>query len=296
MRMVGSMDRYFTRASAWPSAREGSGASASCRSPGASKPVGRACNRSWRLVLTIFAFGSCSVEVLRLPSSGSLRMTLSWFRPLSSSSEGDVFVGDFWAGAGGAGLFVAGAGTGVEVVAAAAAARSASTGTGSRAGRGAFRASAEHAEIAGHDFKAGALLAFLVLPLAGLDASLDEDQRAFLQILLGDFGLFAPDDDFVPLGALLALAVAVFVGFIGGHGKIADGLAPTGVARLWIAAQAADENDFINGHTFPLRSSSCAKRDPSSLRSVGMTILVGSSLYSQTFRSLLAGRTIACRR
>src|SRR6266436_2228121 len=230
--MVGSMDRYFTRASAWPSAREGSGASASCRSPGASKHVGRACNRSWRLVLTIFAFGSCSVEILRLPSSGSLRMTLSWFRPLSSSSEGDVLVGDFGAGAGGAGLLVAGAGTGVEVVAAAAA-RSASTGTGSCAGCGAFRASAEHAEIAGHDFRAGALLAFLVLPLAGLDASLDEDQRAFLQILLGDFGLFAPDDDFVPLGALLALAVAVLVGFIGGDREIGDGLAAAGVARLW---------------------------------------------------------------
>src|SRR6266480_162280 len=112
----------------------------------------------------------------------------------------------------------------------------------------AFGAATQHAEVADNDFKAGALLAFLVLPFAGLDAAFDEDQRALLEILLGDFGLFAPDDDLVPLGALLALPVFVFVRLIRGHGKICDGLAAAGVARFWIAAQTADENDFVDRH------------------------------------------------
>ncbi len=92
--------------------------------------------------------------------------------------------------------------------------------TGSRSGSSGIAAPAEHAEVVGHNLKAGALLAFLVLPFAGLDAALDEHQRTLLQILLRDFGLLAPDDNFVPLGALLALAVAVLVGLVRGDGKI----------------------------------------------------------------------------
>ena len=48
------------------------------------------------------------------------------------------------------------------------------------AGGHAFTAPAEHAEIVGNDFEAGALLAFLVLPLAGLDATFDKNERALL--------------------------------------------------------------------------------------------------------------------
>src|SRR5260370_37659928 len=79
----------------------------------------------------------------------------------------------------------------------------------------AFGAATEHAKIVGDDFKTGALLAFFVLPFAGLDAALDENQRTLLEILLCDFSLFAPDDDLVPLGALLAPAVLVFVRLVG---------------------------------------------------------------------------------
>ena len=68
---------------------------------------------------------------------------------------------------------------------------------------------AEHAEIRGDDFKAGALLIFLVGPLARLNAAFQIDLRALFQILLGDFGLLAPDHNLVPLGALLALAGVV---------------------------------------------------------------------------------------
>src|SRR6266568_541797 len=120
-------------------------------------------------------------------------------------------------------VFVAGAGT--------CAAASSCSGTCC----GAFGASTEHAKIVGDDFKTSAFLAFLILPFAGLDAALDKDERALLQILLRDFRLFTPDHDLVPFGALLALAIAVFVSFIGRERKIGHGLAATGVARFGIA-------------------------------------------------------------
>ena len=132
-----------------------------------------------------------------------------------------------------------------EVVGAAATGR----GTSCAGARGhAVAASTEHAEITGDDFETGALLAFFILPFAGLDAAFDENERTLLQVLLSDFGLLAPDDNFVPLGALLALAVFVLVGFVGGDRKIGDGLAAGSVAGFWIAAETADENDFVDGH------------------------------------------------
>src|SRR5437899_3294223 len=156
--------------------------------------------------------------------------------------KGNIFVGDFGAGRGLAATIGVFCGSGlIDFVTAA-------CGTCARASRGAFGTTTKHAEVVCDDFKTGALLAFLVLPFAGLDAAFDENQRTLLQILLGDFRLLAPDDDLVPLGALLAFAVTVFVGFIGGQRKICDGLAAAGVARLGIAAEAADEDDFVDGH------------------------------------------------
>src|SRR4029077_9572880 len=208
------MERYLTLASAWPSFSSGTGDSDGWRSPVASRPFGRDCRRSWRLV--------------------------------KDTLEGDVFVGDLWAGGGVASTatvgIVGGCGVGFEVVTAAGA-RGRATFS---ACRGAIGAAAEHAEIGSDNLKAGAFLASFVLPLARLDAAFNENKRTFFQILLGDFGLFAPNDDLVPLGALLALAIFVFVSFIRGDGKIRDGLAAAGVARFGIAAQAADENHFID--------------------------------------------------
>jgi hypothetical protein len=152
--------------------------------------------------------------------------------------EGDVFVGDFGAGAA-HGFFGHGAAFEVGVGAASAAVAAAGTGGAARAGACCctIAFAAEHAEIGGHDFEASALLAFFILPLAGLNAALDENQRALLQILLGDFGLLAPDDDLMPFGALLALAVFVFIGFVGGYREIRDGLAAAGETGLGIASQ-----------------------------------------------------------
>src|SRR6266404_4795258 len=87
----------------------------------------------------------------------------------------------------------------------------------------AIATAAEHAEIAGNDFKAGPFLAFLVLPFARLNPSFDKNQRAFFQVLLRDLRLFAPHNNFVPLRALLAISGFVFVGFIGSDTEIGQG-------------------------------------------------------------------------
>src|SRR6266566_8047654 len=165
--------------------------------------------------------------------------------------EGDILVGDFRCAAGRSATstvrIVSRRGAAFEVIAPASAGTS--TFAGPSTGRGsAFGAATQHAEVAGDNLKAGALLTFFVLPFAGLDAPFDEDQRTLLKILLSNFSLFAPHDDLVPLGPLLALAVFVFVRLIGGNGEICDGLAAAGVAGFGIAAQTADENDFIDGH------------------------------------------------
>jgi hypothetical protein len=155
--------------------------------------------------------------------------------------ERDIFVGDFWAwGAGGEGVVGV---AGLIVVFGVSGASACTRACGHAA---AFATSAKHAEISGDDFKAGALLAFLVLPLAGLDATLDENQGTFFKILLSDLRLLAPHHNFVPLGALLTFTVAIFVGFVGGHGKIGDGLTSGSVASFGIATEAADEDNFVH--------------------------------------------------
>ena len=82
--------------------------------------------------------------------------------------------------------------------------------TAADTGCSAFGATSEHPEITGDDFEAGTLLTFFVLPFARLNAAFNENEGALFQILLGDFGLLAPDNNLVPLGALLPLTVAAF--------------------------------------------------------------------------------------
>jgi len=88
--------------------------------------------------------------------------------------------------------------------------------------------------------------ALVGLPLARLNATFDENQGTLFEILLSDLGLLAPNNNFVPLGALLALAVAIFIGFVSGDGKIGDGLASGSVASFRITTEAADEDDFVD--------------------------------------------------
>src|SRR4029077_12562275 len=91
-------------------------------------------------------------------------------------------------------------------------------------------------------------LPLFILPLARLNSSLDVNQRALLQILLGDFRLLAPYNNLVPLGALLALAVAVLVSLVGRDGKIGHCLPATGKSRLGISSQPPDQNPLVDWH------------------------------------------------
>src|SRR5260370_11559457 len=113
--------------------------------------------------------------------------------------ERDIFVGDFRAAGGVTATairIVGGRGVAFDVIAARACCATGACGS-------AFGTATEHAEVVGDNFEAGALLAFFILPFAGLDAPFDEDQRTLLKILLSNFDLLAPDNDFVPLGARL---------------------------------------------------------------------------------------------
>src|SRR5581483_844962 len=67
-------------------------------------------------------------------------------------------------------------------------------------------APAQHLHLVGDDLGGVAVLAFLVLPLAGLQASLDEDLRAFLEVFAHDLGELAEEHHAVPFGALLVLS------------------------------------------------------------------------------------------
>ena len=60
--------------------------------------------------------------------------------------------------------------------------------------------------MVGDELGGVALLAVLVLPLAGLDAALDVDLGALAQVFRGALGLLAPGDDAEPLGLFLPLA------------------------------------------------------------------------------------------
>jgi hypothetical protein len=171
--------------------------------------------------------------------------------------EGDVLVADVGAG-GGAHCIVVGGGTLVEVLGAGGA--SASRGTGGCA----IALAAEESEIGDDNFSGGFLLAFLILPFPSLESALEIGLATFLEEFLNYFGLFAPDYEPMPFRALLALAIAVFVRFVRGNGKIGDRLAAGSVADFRIAAQSADEDYFIDGHLWaPVRGGG-GVRDPSS--------------------------------
>src|ERR1700675_3111774 len=104
----------------------------------------------------------------------------------------------------------------------------------------------EHPHFVSDDFRAISLLAFFVLPFSCLNAALNIYERPLLQILLTYLCQLPPGDDFVPLRALLALAVFVFVRVVRSDGKIGNCLPAARVARFWIAAETAYEDGFIH--------------------------------------------------
>src|SRR6266568_1221578 len=88
----------------------------------------------------------------------------------------------------------------------------------------------------------------LVGPFARLQCALDIDLRALLEILLRYVDeVLIEDDDPVPLRTLLALAgILVAPALRGGERQIGNAGAVLSRANFRIAAEIADENDFVD--------------------------------------------------
>lgn len=106
-------------------------------------------------------------------------------------------------------------------------------------------AAAEHFHFVGDDVVSGALDAVFALVFTALDTAFKIHLAAFTQVLTGDLGEFAVHGDVVPFGTFYALAVAVVPRFAGGNAEITDGLAVGHIADFRVAAEAADEDNFI---------------------------------------------------
>src|SRR5690606_3037851 len=92
-----------------------------------------------------------------------------------------------------------------------------------------------------------AILARLVLPLAGAQAALDVELRTLAQVLAGDLRELPEEHHAVPFGALLLLAgLFVLPGLGGGQRDVGDGVAAGGVARIRVGAAVADQDDFVD--------------------------------------------------
>ena len=111
------------------------------------------------------------------------------------------------------------------------------------------------AEFLEHDLRRVAVVARLVGPLARLDLTFDINLRALAQITLGDAAeVFVEDDDIVPLGPLLAVAVAVLPLLGGGDAHVDHFAAVVERARLRVRAQIADQNDLVHARHVALSS------------------------------------------
>ncbi len=91
--------------------------------------------------------------------------------------------------------------------------------------------------------------AFLVGPLARLQAALDIDGAALFQVFAGDLGLAPEQHHRVPFRFLLLFAGLVLPGVGGGDAQVGHGVAARRVARLRIAAEVADQDHLVDrGH------------------------------------------------
>ena len=94
-----------------------------------------------------------------------------------------------------------------------------------------------------------AALALVVLPLAGLQATIGVDSATLGEVLADQFGEFRPGDDAHPFGLLAVLPVLRRVSVFAGDAHRGDGAAGGGEAHLWIGVQLADDLDHIEaGH------------------------------------------------
>src|SRR5438270_3712969 len=110
-------------------------------------------------------------------------------------------------------------------------------------------AAVEELNIVGDDLRRPALLAVLAFPRAGLDAALDEDERALARVLGDDLGKIplarVVGDDVVVVGELLALALGPARPAVGGDAEVGHSGPARRVAHLRVLGQTADEKRFV---------------------------------------------------
>ena len=97
----------------------------------------------------------------------------------------------------------------------------------------------------GLDFRGVTVLALLILPFACLQTAFHIDKAALGKVIGAVFSLALKHGHTVPFGAFHLVAVAVGIGFVGGHVQTGYRRAALGVAQFGVAAQAADDHDFI---------------------------------------------------
>lgn len=88
----------------------------------------------------------------------------------------------------------------------------------------------------------------LVVVLAAANRALDEDLPSLLEVLPTRLRLLAEDDDIVPLGLLLPLAIAVGVDLAGRYRKACDRLPARCEPDLRIFPEISDQQHFVERH------------------------------------------------
>src|SRR5262249_28847132 len=107
-------------------------------------------------------------------------------------------------------------------------------------------ASSEEDDAIAANFRRVALVAVLVVPLPRLQAALDVDLLPLREVFRERFGRLAPQDDAVPLGFFLALAVLVVPDLRRRHVDRRDRSAARCVAQFGIPSEVADQNHFVD--------------------------------------------------
>src|SRR5262249_17031369 len=108
-------------------------------------------------------------------------------------------------------------------------------------GRDAPAASAaEKSHPLGDDLGYVTLLAVFIIVRARANAAFDVRLPPLGEILTAGLALFAPDDDVMPLGSFLPVALGVVPDLAGRDRKARHGAAVRGVAHLGVFAEIAD--------------------------------------------------------
>src|SRR6185503_5139294 len=90
------------------------------------------------------------------------------------------------------------------------------------------------------------LVGLLVLPRTGLQPAFDVNFSALFQVLARDFSEPLPQDDGMPFGAVLPLAVLVLVAFVCRESQLRHRRTLRRVLYFWILAEITDKDNFVD--------------------------------------------------